>query len=102
MAGMINFVAFRLKNDATYETRREQLIDSVRENAIAKWWPPLTSVIVFPCNLQPRELAARLKPAINERTDLLVVGSLTHKEFVIIGDHEDDDIYEFCDFAKRG
>lgn len=100
MAEYVNFVAFRIKEDQSYDARRSELMDRIKENAVGKWWKELTSMVIFPCNLSPAQLAPILKPAINLHYDLIAVGSLTHQELVIVGDNRDDDIFSICSFAR--
>lgn len=102
MAERVNFVAFRLQQDSTYTDRYDALMDAISLHAAQKWWTPLTSMVVFPSSRHPSELATALEPVINKRTDLVVVGSLTHKSLVVIGNNPDDDIYTFVDFARPG
>lgn len=99
MAEYVNFAAFRIREDQSYNARRSDLMDRINENAVGKWWPPLTSMVIFPCNLSPAQLAPILKSAINPHHDLLVVGCLTHQELVVVGDNSDDDIFSICSFA---
>ena len=101
MADKVFFVTFRVADVGNYDERRNALYEQIRYCAVGRnYWQEPTSFVAFESGMHSDDIIAILRSVIDERYDLLALGSLTHKTFIIIGKNSDQDIFAFCDFAK--
>jgi hypothetical protein len=93
------WLSFRLADDASYDRRYDELIDAVRQRA-SKWWLESSSFIVFASAHGIDSIAAAIKAAVNERTDVVIIGMPDFKSARLIGGN-DNDIFDLMPFIQR-
>ncbi|WP_042776614.1 hypothetical protein [Sinorhizobium fredii] len=94
------WITFRLKDNATYTQRYDDLVETVRTSA-SKWWVEPSSFLVFASSETIDTIAARVKKVINTADDLVVIGMSDYKSARLVGNNEDADIFDLIPFMKR-
>lgn len=75
---------FRLKRDATYDTRYAAMVKAFNE-AGTNFWEETTSFVAFDTTHTIDQVAAHVKAAINPQTDLLVFRQVVGLETRYVG-----------------
>ncbi len=94
------FVAFRLAQDSTHGSRYAALEGVLADAAGGKWWKDPTSFIVFRSALKIDEVANLVADAIRVSTDIAIIGTPDFKSARVVGDVEDDDLFELWPWIK--
>lgn len=81
------WTTFRLKQDATYSTRYDELTATLRRIGNYLWVEP-TSFCAFETDLDIDDVALQLSGAVNENTDLVLIREVGVKDARYIGTPE--------------
>lgn len=90
---------FRIKDDKTYSDRYDALMTAIGDISTGHW-ADTTSFIVFASAEKMDSVAETLKNAINPDTDLIVIGMPDFKIARLIGETQDNDIFDLIPFIK--
>jgi FAD/FMN-containing dehydrogenase len=79
-------------HDRTYNARLAALEEAIRTSAVDLWWKEPTSFILFFSNLTIDQIVAAIKPAIDEKRDLVLLSMTEILSARLIGksDHAAD------------
>ena len=94
------WLSYRLEDDSSYSQRYDKLIETV-DALSTKWWLEPSSFIVFASAVGIDTVAAKVKAAINPRTDIAVIGMPDFKSARLIGVSHDEDIFDLIPFIKK-
>lgn len=94
------WITFRLRDDASYTQRYDNLIETIRSSA-DRWWVEPSSFLVFSSSETIDTIAARVKKVIDIAEDLVVIGMPEYKSGRLIGRSEDPDIFSLVPFMRR-
>jgi len=87
----------------TYDERRQELIDEIKNSCGngSNWWFTTTSFFIFESSESIDTLVTRVKRAIAESVDLVVVGMNDKKGGRVIGHCPDKDIFALAPDMKK-
>lgn len=94
------WMTYRLADDGHFVARSQQLtalINSLSEGA--RWAEPHT-FLIFKCKLAIDDLATRLKPALEHRDDVLLLGMTEFKEARVVGCPRQASLYALMPHAQ--
>ena len=100
MADNDYWVSFRIHDDAGYEKRYDALIEAVQKNA-SLWWAETTSFFCARSSLDTDAFGAKLKAAINAKTDLVIMRKIGADSARYSGEIKDQDYFKFFPNAKK-
>lgn len=94
------WLSFRLENDATYALRYDALVETIRQQT-TKWWPETTAFFVFESGRTIDQIAESVAEVIDERCDVVLCGMTDFKSARLIGNNQDNDIFDLIPFIKK-
>ena len=94
------FITFRLAKNNTHEARYMELVALLNGYSANTCWEEITSFVIFESRLTAEEIAEDIKRKINVKTDIVVIASTHRKDMIVVGTHNDSNIYRLVDFAK--
>lgn len=94
------WVSFRVEEVGNHTARRKALEEAISDCADGSWWKDPTSFVLFQSDLAINIIAGHLKAAINEDTDIVVIGMPNVKSARVIGNVVDDDLFSLWDWIK--
>jgi hypothetical protein len=101
------WLSFRIHDsdgfEKTYEKRREALVEQIRlaSGDGSRWWFDTTSFFIFKSAESIDAIVTRVKKAIDQRVDLVVVRYLDQKTGRIVGHLNDRDILTLAPYFKE-
>lgn len=99
------WLTFRLRDsggwERTYHQRLADLDAEVKAAAGSDWWAEPTSFYIFSSEEGISAIVARVKRAIDEEADLVVIGMTAVKGGRIVGAVDDKDIYRLFPDATK-
>ena len=93
------WIAFRLKENLTYEERREALTSAIKASS-SVYWDEAPSFCFIRSNTPIDELAGELGFAIDERTDLVLISEVAGGDSRYVGKPDDQDLFQFLPKLK--
>ena len=96
----VYWITFRLEDDARYRERYDNLQQAINDLS-TKWWVDPSSFYLIESDLKIDQVAASLKNAVNVRTDIVLIGSPNTKHARLIGQTNDQDLFELMPFTKK-
>lgn len=95
-----HWLSFRIADDRTYRQRYEALVAAIQTHS-TKWWLDTSSFFVFESVHSIDTIASAVKEAIDEDTDVILIGMTDFKSARLIGANQDKDIFDLIPFVKK-
>lgn len=94
------WVSFRVEETGNHAARRKALEEAIKDCTSGTWWKDPTSFVLFQSDLAINIIAGHLKTAIDEDTDIAVIGMPNFKSARVIGNVVDADLFSLWDWIK--
>lgn len=94
------WITFRIADDDTYVERYTALVDAIKGNS-SKFWEEATSFILFESAQNMAGITERVKAAIDDSRDLVLIGMPDFKSATVIGPVADQDLFKLMSFTKK-
>lgn len=97
----IYWITFRLEADTTHSKRHDALVEAIRLLTAKTWWTEPTSFIAFASEYDLDTITAKVKDAIDPKTDMALIRSGDVKSGRLIGLCQDADIMVLMPYVKK-
>lgn len=96
------WVTFRLKDNASYQVRYQQFIQSISDVVgSGSFWEEPTSFIAFESEYSTDQIASHIKKAIEPSTDVALLCQIGFDDYRLIGTAEDNTVYDLFRTLKK-
>ena len=82
------------------DDRRLMLYEAIRQASNGKWWKEPTSFVLFSSDLSIDAIAEQIRDAISPIHDIVLIREDGVKSARVVGLVEDEDLFEFMDYAQ--
>lgn len=97
----VYWVTFRIAERGDYESRYENLVNTLKELSGGTWWVEPTSFALFASDHGIDTIAEEIKSSFDYRTDLALIGMPNVKSARAVGAITDKDLFQFMPFTKK-